>query len=276
MFGWPSLETVMTDYGIFSNLCNNEPAPCDSQKLRFRLVYTVGVYMNTVTPVAIGYFADRYGPKVTNVVGTLTFAISSMLFSVSLLYNVDLILFAFALMTGAGPAISLSIFHFSNLFPGYELTIMSSFSGIFTISSLVFPMFEVLYNSGIHLGYSFGGFVLVLLPICLTGYYFFPFASVEQARGIIGDAEQLLPYDASEGVVNKRQQVRRGTFKEQVIQKDFWLVIAFLAVQSLRVAMYVGTLNDRFASDSIYIKIFPFVWPSGIIFIPVVGRLVNN
>ena len=49
-------------------------------------------------------------------------------------------------------------------------------------------------------------------------------------------------------VFQKRQQVRRGTFKEQVIQKDFWLVIAFLAVQSLRVAMYVGTLNDRFAS----------------------------
>ena len=40
--------------------------------------------------------------------------------------------------------------------------------------------------------------------------------------------------------------MKDASFKEQVAQLDFWLVIMFLAVQSLRVSMYVGTMNDRF------------------------------
>ena len=40
--------------------------------------------------------------------------------------------------------------------------------------------------------------------------------------------------------------MKDASFKEQVTQLDFWLVIMFLAVQSLRVSMYVGTMNDRF------------------------------
>ena len=43
--------------------------------------------MNTVTPVGIGYFADRYGPKLTNIAGSVLFSVAAMLFSVSLLYS---------------------------------------------------------------------------------------------------------------------------------------------------------------------------------------------
>lgn len=54
--------------------------------------------MNTVGPVVIGFFSDRYGPKVTNMAGTSLFSISSLLFSVSLLYGMELILLLFFLL----------------------------------------------------------------------------------------------------------------------------------------------------------------------------------
>jgi len=229
--------------------------------------------MNTVSPVGIGYFADRYGPKMTNVLGSVLFSISATMFVVSLLYNVDMILVAFAIMAGSGPAISLSVFHFSNLFPGYELTVMSAFSGIFTVSSLVFPMFEVLAHHGVHLGYSFGGFVLLLLPIYLIGYYVFPFTTFEHSHE--GDTEQLIGV-VDQGEANERLRVKKGSFKEQIKTKDYWLVIGFLAVQSLRVSMYIGTLNDRFPKDSIYLKAFPYMWPGGVIFIPLIGWMLDR
>jgi MFS family permease len=45
--------------------------------------------MNTVAPVGLGYFTDRFGPKMTNMLGSILFSISGMLFSVSLLYSMS-------------------------------------------------------------------------------------------------------------------------------------------------------------------------------------------
>lgn len=50
--------------------------------------------------------------------------------------------------------------------------------------------------------------------------------------------------------------MKQAPAKVQLKQKDFWMVIAFLSVQSLRVSMYIGTLNDRFPGPGIFFLFF--------------------
>lgn len=40
-----------------------------------------------------------------------------------------------------------------------------------------------MYEHGVHLGYSFGFYVILLLPFYISGYILYPFASSEQHDG---------------------------------------------------------------------------------------------
>jgi len=272
IFGWPALERIMTTYGVYSDRCNpNEAEPCDAQKLAFSLVYTIGVFLNTVAPVVMGYFMDRYGPKLTNMFGCTLLSIGLMLFSVSLLYDVDLFLLAFSFLGFAGPDFQLSVFHLSGLFPGYESSIMSAYSAAFPFSGVVFPLFEVLFNNGVHLGYIFGFFAVALLPLFVLGFIYYPHytlgsnAKAETAT----DNLHLITLDSASDIKNAPLIV-------QLRKIDLHLVGLFLSVQALRINIYIGTVNDRFDTDSIYITAFSYIWPFGFIFVPPVGWLLDK
>jgi len=261
----------MTAYGIYSDKCKSgESIPCDAQKLRFNLIYTIGVFVNTVAPVFMGFFMDRFGPKMTNMIGASLYSIGGLLFTVSLLYDVDLIMPAFTLLGFAGPEIQMSVFHLSSLFPGYESSIMSTFSGVFPLSSLVFAVFESFYTWGLHLGYSFGAYILFMTPFFILGYFYFPFESFDSYEKAKPDTEQLI------GAKVEKADMQNAPLQVQVRQVDLYLCGLFLALQSLRIALYIGTVNDRFADDKMYITAFSYIWPFGIIFTPVIGWILDK
>jgi len=188
------------------------------------------------------------------------------------LYGVDLILPAFALLGFAGPEIQMSIFHLSSLFPGHESSIMSTFSGVFPLSSLVFAVFESFFSWGVHLGYSFGAYILFLAPFYILGYVYFPFNSVDSYSKVKSDTEQLITSEMQVENVD----IKNAPLKVQLRQWDLYMCAFFLALQSLRISLYIGTVNDRFAGNQSYITAFSYVWPFGLVFTPIIGWILDK
>eukprot|EP01111_Echinosteliopsis_oligospora_P016958 TRINITY_DN7196_c0_g1_i2.p1 TRINITY_DN7196_c0_g1~~TRINITY_DN7196_c0_g1_i2.p1 ORF type:complete len:492 (+),score=61.53 TRINITY_DN7196_c0_g1_i2:213-1688(+) len=274
IYGWPAIEDIFTQKGIH-NSCGVLPPGkvCQDQAIFFNLIYTVATFANNLEPVFVGVFLDKFGPRLTNLVSTIVFMGGCALF---LIPGEKMIIVAYAMLGFAGPGIYVSLMHISNLFPGYNSTILSAFSGCFTVSSFVFRIFEMIYGK-----YTYNeiwlGYILVLAPLFIPGIFIWPSKSYQlPPEALKEDHEKLLPKEVE--YARRRRLTYDVSFKQQISSSDFWVMTLWLAINSLHVNSYIGSLNSQFVSVKAqdYPTYFNWIWSLGFCVIPVVGLLLDK
>lgn len=68
-------------------LTDDQPIPCAAQRLRYQLIYTVGVFLTTCQSLVMGFVIDKYGPMKTNVGNCLLFGVGCFLFILADFYG---------------------------------------------------------------------------------------------------------------------------------------------------------------------------------------------
>jgi len=189
IYGWPSLLQIMEEEKILSDLCTpGEPTPCRQQNLRYQLIFTVGSFLNNCQAILSGLFMDKYGPLKTNLLASSLFLTGCLLFSISSIAEVDSLFWGFALISFAGPAVQLSLLHLSYLFERKSV-LMTLFTGMFCASSVIFRIFLALHSQKLTLAYLFAGYIGILSPIMIIGFFLWPQRSYsypsQPSRGIL-------------------------------------------------------------------------------------------
>jgi len=86
-----------------------------------------------------------------------------------------------------GPGVTLSLLHLGNLFPGRENTTMSFITGTICLSFVIFPLFNLIWDSGNGAEYQllfrlWGGLILLL---ALVSFWLWPDLPYPKYGGII-------------------------------------------------------------------------------------------
>eukprot|EP00457_Paulinella_chromatophora_P006367 gb/GEZN01006385.1/.p1 GENE.gb/GEZN01006385.1/~~gb/GEZN01006385.1/.p1 ORF type:complete len:508 (-),score=40.46 gb/GEZN01006385.1/:146-1546(-) len=206
IFGWSALNIMFEEEGVYHYLCDAGTAVsdvCSAQQLRLSALYTIGAFVNTCGSILMGCFLDRYGPLAASVVGHAQGIIACVMLAFSS-RSFDLYFPGVFMLCLAGPAVHLSHFHVSALFPESQSLITSLFAGTFGCSSLTFPVFLALYRQGVSLKslfLGFGGVLLVFLLICAFTSPSVPFDRLEflptSFETVVASTEQDEPWDES-------------------------------------------------------------------------------
>lgn len=276
IFGWPELETIFVNEGVYADQCaaDDKDRPCKAQVLFFNLLYTIGVFCNNAAALITGIFLDKFGPKLTSLASVFLFMSGCALFMIP---TAKAYVPGFALLGFSGPGIYVSIMHLNNLFPGHQATVLSFFSGTFTVSNFVFKVFRILSqdNDWFNLSHLFICFIILLVPFFLIGGivwpntpFQLPLVKPEQDDESI----QKAPLLEKPGAANKI--LYGASLKIQITAPEFWLIVAWMAVSNLHIASYLGTISSQYPSE--YVAIFTWIWEFGFVAIPLFGFVLDT
>ncbi|KAG5360681.1 Protein FMP42 [Yarrowia sp. B02] len=205
IFGFAALKPVLVSEGVYSQFCAQ--SPCKEQDLRLNFMFNVGAILTNVDAILVGFVLDKYGPRVSGIVGSVVIFVATMVLSNADLLPGDPWLVGYSLLALGGPFVFISSFHLSNTFVAYSGTILALLTGAFDASSAVFLGFRISYeNSPISLSQLFQIYTVVPVFILLAEVFIMPknsyksdesFASVvSTSAGQMESEEQALLEDA--------------------------------------------------------------------------------
>jgi len=269
VYGWPSLVQILEAENVYSDLCGvDEALPCDAQVLRYQLIYTVGAFLTTSQSLILGAVVDKCGPLKTNILCCIGFLLGCGLFAVAGFTGVDVYLPSFAIISFFGPAIKLTFLHMSNLF-SVPSTILSLFSGSFGFSAVIFKIFLWLHSDKITLGYLFLGYILLLIPIYIVGFFLWPQKSYESI--FVDREDESIPHE-NEYLFARSDET---ALKVQLKSKEFWIITVFMSVLALHLIFYIGSVYILF-TDVLYVDAFTWIYTFGVVTIPIVGFVLDK
>jgi len=276
IFGWPALQMILTQAGAFSDYCTDKDmtSPCDAQLMYFNTIYTVGIFANNISSLFTGVFLDRFGPKWTSVVSFLLFFGGCALFALNQQHAYVL---GYALLGFSGIGIYVAIMHLNNLFPGHQSLVLSVFSGTFTVSSLIFKIFALLYNpdSWFTLPHLFTALIVLLIPLVVLGTFVWPNKPYD-APNLIEKKGLLEEYNSSSAGLKNSQSLYNTSVKKQLTSGEFWCPVVWISLQALHIHSYVGTVNVQFADYPEYVNAFNWIWLGGVVAIPLFGVMLDK
>ena len=120
LFGWPALVPLLRRDGQYCEQCSDpcsESKSCTEQSVQFNLIFTVSQAVFTCGTVVAGLMLDKCGPRITCTAGLLAVASGCAIVAVSESDSLNLFLPGFICLSLGAPAIHLSCFHISNLYP---------------------------------------------------------------------------------------------------------------------------------------------------------------
>jgi MFS family permease len=175
VFGWPAMLSMLQNEGVYGHFCPNQPiTDCNEATIKFNAIFNAGSFGNTGASLVFGWLLDRFGQRVTSVVGHLLMIMGVLLFAFSsnsrglfgwhistrsgsgFCSHVtdDFFLEGYLLIGIAGNPLQLAVLAFCNEFENAS-TAMSVNCGVFAASSALFMILKV----------SLSRFFLTLDPI---------------------------------------------------------------------------------------------------------------
>lgn len=213
IFGWPNIQPVLEDRGVFRNHCDpsdverSNDNTCDAQKKELGLVFNVSSAVSFLFNFLNGLLLDKFGVKVTVFVSLTYMSLGAALVALasSEVVGVDYdrpseeiastsstsetltIFFGFSLM-GAGSVGTLHpMFNIANLFSKIRYRTLTALNGFADASAVMFAIFRVLFfSASISLHAIFSGYLLGPVLICYMFTFVlwprWPFKSEEELQ----------------------------------------------------------------------------------------------
>ncbi|TPX60892.1 hypothetical protein PhCBS80983_g01431 [Powellomyces hirtus] len=251
-----------------------------------------------VASLPIGACLDRYGPRATVLVGSMSCLLGNLLFGLSG-PKFDGYLAGFLMLGIGGPFCFIGCLHISTVFPSKSGLIMAAMTGAFDASSSIYVFFEIIHEKlggSIHRLFLF--YTLVPVIVALTTMALMPKHSFGKSDVVAdGDEEEeivaagveeptetqpLLASSPAAPVVSTQD-----LFSKQLKSVEFWGITGTVCIMMLRLNFYIssvkeqaidlaGTNNSSTAIDNL-LRFFNIALPAaGIISIPAIGYLLDN
>jgi len=217
----------------------------------------------------MGPILDKYGPKITNLIGLSIQIIGIILLTVSFSTKgaFDGFLAGFLLIGFGGSPVQFSHFHLANLFPQKSGAVFSIFTATYGASTLVFKIFNYIYfalknnkNSttivtGIIIAYG----ILFVLQMIVSS--------------IVIPSK---PYTKS---LDDPQKIK-VSLKKEVFTKHFTFLIIYQCFVLFVLNFSVSTINNQLENlgdtSYTYVSIFNWIYSFSFVFIPVVGFILDT
>lgn len=279
IFGFSQLKIILLEEGVYGHLCPPQQNGCKDQVTRLQSIFVVAASATNFSAFPIGYILDRYGPKVSTIIGSLLFFLGCLLFGFSS-PSLDMYYPAFLFLAIGGPFIFLSTINLSRAFPKYSGLIMAIITGAFDGSSVVFWVFLKIYKSSDSVTISAIFKVFSIVPILSFVFAVLlmpstPYEVSSKPQVVINDMEQdqeqiadeadPLLSSQSDTELNQKHNIeeesltnpdeepvdndglflREKTALQQIGSWCFLLLVIFSSVYMIRLNFYIGTINEQ-------------------------------
>ena len=199
-FGWPSLKLILEDEGVMRDACPGSnatfTADCTARQLNFTTIYMGGFFSLLASRLVFGIALDYVGPRWSSCVGIIMVLAGAVCLALG--DSLGPLFAGFALIGFGGPGLHVSAFHVSNLFPAQKRRgVISSFSGAFGLSGVLFVPFRLLYVGGVTRAAIFIGWAVAVAVIFVVVFLSQPMRSFRP--GQIVRRRRLLVVDGGGG-----------------------------------------------------------------------------
>ncbi|EON68466.1 hypothetical protein W97_07676 [Coniosporium apollinis CBS 100218] len=152
VFGYAALKPVLISEGVYRNRCTQEELDkdvrvCYEQEIRLNLMFTVAAVSTNVCALPVGTLLDRYGPRVSGIIGVCFLTLGSLFFAFAWDLPFDGYIPGYLFLALGGPFAFISSFQLSNTFPQYSGLILALLTGAFDTSSAVFLFYRLIYQA---------------------------------------------------------------------------------------------------------------------------------
>ena len=293
IFGWSALQLMLENEHQYEELCKDgETLPCSKQLGRLNLAFTLATFVLGAASLPAGYFLDTCGPAASVLVAGVLQVTGLVMLAVSDSKTLDILVPSLIFLSIGGLLSMLSSFPL----PFSFLDIKPEFWPASAAFLMVHPYLS-------NLSFSDQGGVLSahnvarIRDCCCCG-------ECPHRTSLDGSGEddskkvkllrelddscadtQLDALIAMESDADKERppvHMHDRTLGQQLQSFEFFTVLAFASMQMLRCNTYLNMQDNLLAfygddnDHELYTKIFGFMLPSGVIFVPLIDWSIDR
>ncbi|KAL8827700.1 MAG: hypothetical protein Q9191_003028 [Dirinaria sp. TL-2023a] len=152
VFGYAAIKPVFVKEGVYGEYCpsmaiSSIDRTCYEQEIRLNLMFTIAAVATNVCALPVGTVLDRYGPRVSGIVGSVLLTIGTVLLALAAQLPFDGYIPGYLFLALGGPFVFISSFQLSNTFPNHSGLILAILTGAFDSSSAIFLFYRLLYSA---------------------------------------------------------------------------------------------------------------------------------
>lgn len=151
-------------------------------------MFTAAAVATNISALPVGAILDRYGPRVTGIVGAILITIGTLLLAFAPNLPFDGYIPGYVFLALGGPFVFISSFQLSNTFPNHSGLILALLTGAFDSSSAIFLFYHLLYeasNSTFTPQKFFLSYLIVPIYILLVQILIMPSKSYKTVGGLV-------------------------------------------------------------------------------------------
>lgn len=205
-FGFAALKPILIDSGVYEDKCSDQPhtlsttttttggsgwvARCVRQELALNQMFTWAAVGTNVSAFPIGLILDRYGPRVTSLIGSVLMFFGSLGLSLARSEGGgwwDIYVPAYTVLATAGSFLLLSSFSLASLVPSKSGLIVSGMTGAFDASSGLFLVYRLVYQAVRRpsIVVFFRSYLVVPVLIFTVQMWYMPKRSTDEAKIVV-------------------------------------------------------------------------------------------
>ena len=181
-------------------------------------MFTTAAVATNVCALPVGTVLDRYGPRISGIIGSILLTIGTLLMAFATQLPFDAYIPGYLFLALGGPFVFISSFQLSNTFPQNSGLILALLTGAFDSSSAIFLFYRLIYSAS-HGSFTPQKFFLVYLivPIFIIVVQIFvmPANSYKTVGELITQAEER----TGENDPDSEDTARRRQHRESVISE---------------------------------------------------------
>lgn len=227
-------------------------------------MFTTAAVATNVCALPVGTVLDRYGPRISGIIGSILLTIGTLLMAFATQLPFDAYIPGYLFLALGGPFVFISSFQLSNTFPQNSGLILALLTGAFDSSSAVFLFYRLIYSAS-HGSFTPQKFFLVYLivPIFIIVVQIFvmPANSYKTVGELITQAEER----TGENDPDSEDTARRRQHRESVNSETTSLLGKSATKQQTeeqkkqRISGVWGALHGRSALQQIMTPWFIFI-----------------
>ena len=191
-------------------------------------MFTTAAVATNVVALPVGTILDKYGPRISGIIGSILLAIGAILLAFATQLPFDAYIPGYLFLALGGPFVFIPSFQLSNTFPRHSGLILALLTGAFDSSSAIFLIYRLIYSAS-HESFTPQKFFLIYLIvpifILLVQIFIMPAKSYKTVGELITQAENDTAEDdyndyGTEDTTQRRQlqEVRRQR-RESVVSE---------------------------------------------------------
>ncbi|MCJ1464591.1 hypothetical protein MMC07_003204 [Pseudocyphellaria aurata] len=152
VFGYAAIKPVLVKEGVYSNYCQPQHVAsrgqtCYEQEIRLNFMFAAAAVATNVCALPVGTVLDRYGPRLSSIVGSISLAIGAVLLAYAAQLPFDGYLSGYLFLALGGPFVFIPSFQLSNTFQNHSGLILALLTGAFDSSSAIFLFYRLIYTA---------------------------------------------------------------------------------------------------------------------------------